>query len=119
MTVPLERRADPTSRALVSLAEREQRRFRNRNCRTRRGSVVHAVAWVPWVGDLLLPLPACRQPIGSLAVTGDLWAVAEEVTCRRCLTFTSAHRDAAHADLLGGQLELVSLAQYRARRRLR
>ncbi|MCI2421553.1 hypothetical protein MOQ72_29370 [Saccharopolyspora sp. K220] len=82
----IERRTDATSLALRAMSERECARFRNRNLRqpgpNRR---VHAVELRDWIGGLKLPVPACHQPLATLALAGDSEAVTAPVDCARCL----------------------------------
>ncbi|MEV5535230.1 hypothetical protein SAMN05216215_104266 [Saccharopolyspora shandongensis] len=82
----IERRRDPTSLLLKGLSERECARFRNRNLRQPgHGRRVHAVELRDWIGGLKLPVPACHQPLATLALAGDSEAVTAAVDCARCL----------------------------------
>lgn len=82
----IERLTDPTSLALRGLSERECARFRNRNLRQPgRGRRVHRVELRDWLGGLKLPVPACHQPLATLALAGDSAAVTSPVDCARCL----------------------------------
>lgn len=58
--------------------------FTGRNLRIGASSIVHAVADVPWLGDLTLPAPACRQGYAGTGTHGELRPTRWPVTCRRC-----------------------------------
>lgn len=87
MTADLElvvsRRVDPEE-----FARAQDDRFRGHQLRIGRSRVVHAVAFRAWLGDLALPVPACHQGWSGFAAAGDLIAVTDPVTCRKCATRT-------------------------------
>lgn len=119
MATPLGDRTDPTSRAIRALALTECARFRNRRMRARgRGRAVHEVRLVDWLAGEQLPMPACRQPVASPALVGALEPSSSEVTCKRCLGYTSV-RDTAQPvhPVNPDQLQLVDLDVERRRRR--
>ena len=102
----IERRRDPLSLWLRRMSETECARFRNRNLRQRgRKRRVHAVELRDWRGGLKLPTPACRQPVGSLALTGGSEAVTAPVDCARCLALDPNPVAPLYA-IDGGQLPL-------------
>lgn len=87
MSSAFEGRRDRTSLALQALAENECARFRNRNLRqpgARRR--VHAVEHRNWIGGLVMPVPACHQPLDPVSLAGHSQAVTLAVDCERCLT---------------------------------
>jgi hypothetical protein len=96
---------DPTSLILRAIATHECGKFTRRRLRVRNSRTVHDVQLMPWIGGLQLPRPACHQPTGSPALVGELVAVDDAVTCRRCLAFSPEARTAPHAGY--GQLSLV------------
>ncbi len=100
----IERHTDPTSLVLRGLSERECARFRNRNLRQPgRKRVVHLVELRDWIAGLQLPAPACHQPVASFALSGEAYAVLDEVTCGKCRAL-GRHRTAPLIALDGGQL---------------
>jgi hypothetical protein len=78
--------------------------FTGRRLRIGRSGVVHDVGWRAWLGDLLLPVPACHQGWSGVAVAGDLTAVRDLVTCRKCLA-----RYPEDSVLMGGQEALFTV----------
>lgn len=70
-------------------AQEQAVHFTGRRLRIGRSGVVHEVAWRPWLGDLILPVPACHQGWSGFAASGDLLATDDPATCRKC-----AHRAA-------------------------
>lgn len=83
MAAPLElfpcARVDPAGFARAQLEQ-----FAGRQLRIGRSTVVHAVAWQPWLGDLALPVPACHQGWSGFAAAGDLLPSSYPPTCRKC-----------------------------------
>lgn len=97
------------TRALLlrALSERECARFRNRNFRQPgRQRRVHVVEFREWIGGLKLPMPACHQPIDSLALVGRSEAVRAPVDCVRCLAYDEGHPTLLTVVDGGGQLAL-------------
>lgn len=74
------RRVDPEE-----FARAQVERFTGRRLRIGRSRVVHAVAFRAWLGDLVLPVPACHQGWSGFAAAGDLLATGDAVTCRKCV----------------------------------
>ena len=68
-------------------AQEQTEHFTGRRLRIGRSGIAHEVAWRPWLGDLLLPVPACHQGWSGFAASGDLIATDDPATCRKC-----AHR---------------------------
>lgn len=74
-----------TPQELAAISERECARFHGRNLRQPgSGKRVHVVELRHWEG-VRMPVPACGQPIDPLRWAGRNHAVAESVTCKRCL----------------------------------
>lgn len=93
MTAPLElfprARVDPAGFARAQLA-----RFSGCQLRIGHSTVVHAVAWRQWLGDLALPVPACHQGWSGFAAAGDLLPSSDPPTCRKCAPRFPAHSPA-------------------------
>ena len=68
-------------------AQEQAEHFTGRRLRIGRSGIVHEVAWRPWLGELILPGPACHQGWSGFAASGDLLATDDPATCRKC-----AHR---------------------------
>lgn len=58
--------------------------FDGMNLHVGKSHVVHAVAWIDWIDELVLPAPACRQGFAGHGAHGELRATRWSVTCRRC-----------------------------------
>lgn len=69
------RRGDPASMAAV---------FRHRRLTVGQSSTVHALHWYSWIGDLVLPGPACRQGFAGHGTHAELLPTERAMTCRRC-----------------------------------
>ena len=65
-------------------AESQRVAFDGMNLHVGKSSVVHAIAWIDWIDDLVLPAPACRQGFAGHGAHGELRATHWSVTCRRC-----------------------------------
>ncbi|WP_337832985.1 hypothetical protein [Pseudonocardia sp. TMWB2A] len=92
-------RVDPEDFARAQVGQ-----FTGRRLRIGRSGVVHDVGWRAWLGDLLLPVPACHQGWSGVAVAGDLTAVNGPVTCRKCLA-----RHPGDSGIGGGQEALFTV----------
>ncbi len=81
---------------------------------------MHNVQLVDWIDGLHLPMPACRQPVASPSLVGDLEPTTADTTCRRCLEYPSALERALSVDQHPDQLSLLTdLDAYRERRAAR
>lgn len=58
------------------------------------GRAIHSVAPQPWIGDLLVPGPACHTPSGSFD-PATFQPAQRVVTCLRCLRSPDARAAAA------------------------
>lgn len=58
--------------------------FTGRRLRIGGSGVVHEVSWRSWLGDLVLPVPACHQGWSGFAAAGDLTPTTHPATCRKC-----------------------------------
>lgn len=57
--------------------------FEGMNLHIGRSDVVHAVVDVPWLGELTVPAPACRQGYAGTGTQGELRPTRWPVTCQR------------------------------------
>ncbi|MBP2371926.1 hypothetical protein [Pseudonocardia parietis] len=73
-------------------AGQQTRRFTDHRLRIGRSGVVHEVAWRSWLGDLVLPVPACHQGWSGFAAADDLTATDDPATCRKCAHGTGLRR---------------------------
>ncbi len=78
----------PSVQGFERFAAEAAERFQGRHLRVRSSTVVHAVGWYRWIGELSLPGPACGTGWAGAAVVGELHAVdiAQPVSCRKCQT---------------------------------
>ena len=93
---------DPVTAILATVADRQQRRFRNMGASVGRSRVVHRVELVGWLAGTQIPAPACHVGVAA----GDptrLRPVAGAVTCQRCTT-QARRSSVSHVD--PGQLPL-------------
>lgn len=66
-------------------AAAQRRLFTGKRLHVGASPVVHELDWVPWLDELTLPAPACRQGYAGTGARGELRATRHPVTCRRCL----------------------------------
>jgi len=65
-------------------AHAQHRLFTGHNLHIGTSNIVHALDWMPWLGTLTLPGPACRQGYAGTGARGELRPTREPVTCLRC-----------------------------------
>lgn len=93
------RRSDPSR-----FAANQRLAFTGMNLHVGKSSIVHAVAWIDWIDDLVLPAPACRQGFAGHGAHGELRATHWLVTCRRCRRLHGETSDKANETAVQGTL---------------
>lgn len=79
---------DPTR-----FADAQRRLFTGRRLHVGHSPVVHELYWVPWLDELELPAPACRQGFAGTGTHGELKPTRHPVSCRRCLRLRDGPAD--------------------------
>lgn len=92
---PISSGADP-----ARFAAAQQALFAGANLHIGRSEIVHAVADVPWLGELTLPAPACRQGYAGTGTHGELRPTRWRVTCQRCRRLRGQAEDGAEQPAL-------------------
>lgn len=78
--LPLPAHTDP-----ARFAAAQAQLFTGKQLHLGHSPVVHELAWIPWLDQLVLPGPACRQGFAGTGTHGELRPTPHPVTCRRCL----------------------------------
>jgi|GEM_PF-3595072 len=78
--LPLPTHTDP-----ARFADAQARLFTGQRLHVGASPIVHELDWIPWLDELVLPGPACRQGFAGTGARGELRPTHHPVTCRRCL----------------------------------